>query len=248
MNNHYSSTTTTCICLSWLVVLLLLLLLSSSSSATDATDATASCSLCSGTFASPYDPFALIVFQDEVLTCLKLFQKGSVDNLSNDECDTLHLIGATACNCQDGIPSTINHCMLCEDGSPLPVPTLEALPGETCASLEEDAQRDNIAACSRYQGVIGLYCQCDNPQTSRQVCSLCGTGQALPDPTRVVSGISCIEREFYTSLGGNCAAERQLHQAQCCYDGSGLLPLPPVSALGGSCFSEQNMVRILKRR
>lgn len=226
---------------SWLLLLLLL----SSQSLLRAVVSADTCSLCETGFAAPYDPFALIVFQDEVLTCLELFQKKFDDDaLSSSDCDTLHLIGATACDCRDGIPTAVNHCTLCEDGSPLPAPQQQALPGDTCASLEEDAKRDNIAACPRYQGVIGVYCQCDNPQTSRQVCSLCGTGNRLPDPTRVVSGVSCIEREFYTSLGGNCAAEKELYGGECCFTAS---YAPPIGSSMGSCFSEKSMVRILKR-
>lgn len=109
-----------------------------------------------------------------------------------------------------------NNCTLCQDGSNVPFPLREVLPGgTTCAALSIDARRDDPENCIYHQGVVGTYCGCNN---TNAVCRLCSDKRLLPDPLRVVDQRSCIQHEFRGSLHKNCSAHQVLYSTDCCLD------------------------------
>ena len=117
--------------------------------------------------------------------------------------------------------SNNNNCTLCQDGSNVPFPLLEVLPGgTTCAALSIDARRDDPENCIYHQGVVGTYCGCTNNNTNvvGVVCRLCSDERLLPDPLRVVDQRSCIQHEFRGSLHQNCSAHQALYSTDCCLD------------------------------
>jgi Hint module len=135
--------------------------------------------------------------------------------LGKDKCSFIQNIGKFICFCQGGKLPEENTCTLCDDGSPIPNPNREIMPGFTCAEMQVNARHDFPYNCRVYQNILGSYCSCNTSKTSAQYCRLCDGG-LLPDPLKTVNDMSCIEHEFEASLEKTCPAKRAEVGKKCC--------------------------------
>ena len=96
----------------------------------------------------------------------------------------------------------VGGCNLCEDGSDVPYPELEALPSKTCFELQIEATKEaDPLSCTTWQQTIGIYCGCNNntpagttsPQQDNDVdgdvhdgvCRICGNNNLLSEPNKL---------------------------------------------------------------
>lgn len=194
------------------------------------------CSLCADPTHTPQDASSVFVAGSNTYTCQTAFELG-VLQLPVENCTFWQSRGDTICQCAESAPEP-NDCTLCEDGSSLPQPLLEGIPGRACAQLQVDARRDSVEMCLVYQQTFGTYCGCNNSvietnDTSNEngsgVCRLCNGTILLEDPTKLVpllsSGsnnvtgeISCVELEFEANLpdSDECNEYQLLYQDACC--------------------------------
>mmetsp|Transcript_61821 Transcript_61821/g.170952 ORF Transcript_61821/g.170952 Transcript_61821/m.170952 type:complete len:260 (-) Transcript_61821:176-955(-) len=205
-----------------------LLIISSPSGYAQTDEDWVDCPLCADPSHFPQDPLSRFVSGADTWTCQSAFDLGNL-TLPVENCTFWQSRGEIICQCAEGPPET-NDCTLCEDGSTLPEPLLEVLPGKMCAEVQVDAKRDEVDTCIVYQQTIGIYCGCDNPQAispGQEVCRLCGD-RLLPEPLTLVSLVTpdnaqvdtaCVELEFAANLpGGDCSELQLLYSESCCPD------------------------------
>jgi hypothetical protein len=196
---------------------LLLLLFSTAILLSLAQEDLVNCTLCVDQDAIPNDPDARFNLGTETLSCQQIYERG-VRLLPEDNCTAFQNIGRFVCLCEGEAPTT-NNCTLCADGS-LPIPRYEGLPGETCAELQVDAQRDSSLNCLTWQGTVGVWCGCENNVVANELaCRLCGADVLLPDPLDVKEdgGPSCGLLEFNASLpGADCSVYQNEYSEYCC--------------------------------
>jgi hypothetical protein len=153
--------------------------------------------------------------------------------LPQDNCTAFQNIGRLGCLCEEE-PSTTNNCTLCTDGT-LPFPLYDGLPGETCAELQVDAQRDSMFNCLTWQGTVGVWCGCENNVVANELaCRLCGADVLLPDPldAKKAGGPSCGLLEFNASLpGANCSEYQSEYSEYCCRN---VPVVPPYTTTSGA--------------
>jgi hypothetical protein len=208
-----------------------------------AEEAIVNCTLCVDPEATPNDPDARFNTGSETLSCQQIYDRG-IWLLPQDNCTALQNMGRQICLCESEAPTT-NNCTLCagSDGS-LPFPTYEGLPGDTCAELQVDAQRDDSANCFAWQGTVGIYCGCQNNIVANELaCRLCGADVELPDPLDVkeASGLSCGWLELNASLpGANCSTYQSEYSEYCCRN-----VVPPTSTTSGAVIFATSIVWIL---
>ena len=176
----------------------------------------ASCTLC-GPNQVPFNPLAPINFAEQVQTCQQVHAIGNLSpTLGETQCSSMQSIGQLVCVCREGVPPPTNTCTLCEDGSTLETPQALVLPGITCAEMQGAAQYDFSLNCANYQGAFGTACGCSNPQARTSTCQLCGPGEFLPQPQRLVEDESCMVHEFTASMSNTCDAKRNEVGTTCC--------------------------------
>jgi hypothetical protein len=171
---------------------------------------TTDCQLCQEDGQVPQKPWATIQSGEEIHTCQSAYEQGVV-SLSHLTCALWKYQGTNVCECafttnheaeaDAGGPTTsspstsFNYCYLCTDQSNLPFPSLEVVPGKTCADLQLDAFRDDASNCTAWQQTYGRYCGCDNQDTSVSPegstsgsiapCRLCGEN-SIAETTRMI--------------------------------------------------------------
>ena len=182
------------------------------------------CTLCENGL-PPNDPSARFNLGLETLTCQTIFERG-VYRVNPSNCSFLQNRGRQVCFCGRQVPKLNRNCTLCEDGTALPGPNFEGLPGLTCASVQVAAQRDDSSYCNAHRATLGVYCQCDNPTTGNDngVCRICQHNQLLPTPLQQVSSNngelkSCAELELMANRDPTtCSNTQELYRAECCAD------------------------------
>lgn len=175
-----------------------------------------SCTLCP-TNERPHNQWSTLVVGDTRMTCRIAYQLGDLSSKVSDssECASIRAIGESTCMCKTGQLPFVNACKLCEDGSNLSNPNKQVIGAATCRQIRDEMRRDFERNCWVWQGAIGPYCGCKNPNTSARVCHLCNTDK-LPFPSRVVDGRTCLRHEFEASLARQCVATKKAYAAKCC--------------------------------
>ena len=126
--------------------------------------------------------FADVTIPDFGMTCGMLNAQVTAGLKDASECSLVIALGAVYCGCPTSIE---NPCNLCGDGSAIPLPLEPAALGVTCVEYMAFALGTTSAddeLCGVNQATLGVYCGCDNPIASEDVCRVCGDERLLPDP------------------------------------------------------------------
>lgn len=157
----------------------------------------------------------------KTVTCGEVEAQAALGVQDQETCNTYALMGVYACGCENTLPALA--CQLCEDGS-LPPNLLHDLDGKgnTCVEFMSGIMDINDPmTCTAFQGTAGVYCGCNNPVASKNICRICGGSQLLPNPQRIAqtgSEISCSEAEYVANLEGSasCSWMQENFADVCC--------------------------------
>jgi hypothetical protein len=138
------------------------------------------------------------------LTCGSVVQayleKYNIYTFEYPQCNLIQFAGIERCGCPD---LRVNPCILCKDEKDEFDPdTLIQNIFEggniTCFQLAAFIS-DSNETCSAYQATVGERCGCSKVP-NLQCPSLCGPGNAIPDPGRMFDGDTCDTLELYTTI------------------------------------------------
>mmetsp|Transcript_25607 Transcript_25607/g.39357 ORF Transcript_25607/g.39357 Transcript_25607/m.39357 type:complete len:635 (-) Transcript_25607:107-2011(-) len=153
----------------------------------------------------------------------------AVDNFKDDyqqSCAGFVYYGVNVCGCEPVLDDGAN-CDICEDGS---LANPDELDGD-CLFFAGAAYAETADSplCQYYQGSAGVYCGCQNPIASQDVCRLCGDNILLPDAGATESSIlgtddlsNCWQLESTASIaeeyfgGRTCDETRSAVSEECC--------------------------------
>jgi hypothetical protein len=185
------------------------------------------CTLCKdGSVPDDLDSDLTFINEGQNVTCRSLWE-AAPSRTTDDSCAIMQAEGAALCSCP--VPDPTN-CTLCQDGSPVPDPSLEYVQGFPCGVLEVFIRADDrVGACEAYQVTAGFYCRCsvDESNVDTNICGLCGD-KALPNPGLLVpaepddthtdgSVRPCSAIEFdATFFFSECPNYQELYGSACC--------------------------------
>ena len=137
-----------------------------------------------------------------------------------ESCLQIQLLGVTQCGCPDTLPDIPEDasCKLCEDGSAPPDLDYEVIPDFSCRLAAYQLAFEEGDNCTAIQATAGVYCGCDNPIATQDVCRICGDS-LMPDPSRIIDpdeGIACGEIEYDANTGESTCSEAQDAWADFC--------------------------------
>jgi hypothetical protein len=118
------------------------------------------------------------------------------------QCGAIRFAGFERCGCPD---LRVNPCNLCEDEKDefdpdSMIPDIFEGGGEiTCFQLAAFISLNSNETCSAYQATVGERCGCSKVP-NLQCPSLCGPGNAIPDPGRMFDGETCDTLELFTTI------------------------------------------------